>query len=97
MLASMYNVSGSLNNVTMIADSEVRLSVANFMRTGGSANDMRRYNVPELVAKLASQLTCIILTLELFPSLTVTPIARMTRATEILLRLSILTTSDSQP
>ncbi len=46
MLASMYNVSGSLNNVTMIADSEVRLSVANFMRTGGSANDMRRYNVP---------------------------------------------------
>ena len=46
MLASCYNVSGKLNNVTMIADSNVRLSVANFMRTGGSANDMRRYNVP---------------------------------------------------
>jgi len=45
MLASMYNEAGQLSNVTMIADSNVRLSVANFMATNGST-DKRRYNVP---------------------------------------------------
>jgi hypothetical protein len=45
MLGSMYNTSGSLSNVTMIADTNVRTDVSDFMRTGGSS-DPRRYNVP---------------------------------------------------
>jgi len=45
MLASMYNVSGTLNNVTMIADTNVRIDVSDFMRTGGST-DNRQYTVP---------------------------------------------------
>jgi hypothetical protein len=43
-LASMYNVSGTLNNVTMIADTGVRSDVADFVRTGGST-DSRQYNI----------------------------------------------------
>lgn len=45
-LASMYNVSGTLNNVTMIADTAVRSDVADFIRTGGST-DSRQYNIPD--------------------------------------------------
>ena len=43
-LASMYNTSGVLNNVTMIADTGVREDVADFVRTGGST-DSRQYNI----------------------------------------------------
>ena len=43
-LASCYNTSGVLNNVTMIADTGVREDVADFVRTGGST-DSRQYNI----------------------------------------------------
>ena len=43
-LASMYNVSGNLQNVTCVADTKVRESISQFMRTGAS-NDTQRYNI----------------------------------------------------
>ena len=43
-LASMFNVSGNLQNVTCVADTKVRESISQFMRTGAS-NDTQRYTV----------------------------------------------------
>ena len=43
-LASMFNVSGSLSNVTLVADTQVRDSIANFMRAAHSGT-ATRYSV----------------------------------------------------
>jgi len=43
-LASMFNVSGNLNNVTLVADTTVRDSIANFMRAAHSGT-ATRYSV----------------------------------------------------
>ena len=40
-LASMFNVSGNLSNVTLIADTQVRDSISNFMRAAASATATR--------------------------------------------------------
>ena len=40
-LASMFNVSGNLSNVTLVADTKVRDSIANFMRTAHSSTATR--------------------------------------------------------
>ena len=43
-LASMFNVSGNLQSVTCVADTKVRESISQFMRTG-AGNDTQRYTV----------------------------------------------------